>query len=72
METGATAHEIKGDPLAFKGDKGLIITRKVSHPGMDAHPFLRPAMSSKREAAKDRAGEVFLKEIDKLVISHGN
>lgn len=71
-ETGATAHEITGAPLVFLGERGLIITRKVAHPGMDAHPFLRPALSTQRDAARDKAGEVFRREIDKLVESHGD
>lgn len=67
-ETGATRHEIKaakGGVLAFLGDSGLVITKKVDHPGMAAKPFLRPAMNTQRDAAKDKAGEVFREEIEK-------
>lgn len=42
-ETGAAAHEITGTPLQFEGREGLIRTASVSHPGMAARPFLRPA-----------------------------
>jgi HK97 gp10 family phage protein len=55
--------------LAFEGRNGLIITKSVEHPGMAAKPFLRPAADSKQDAARDAAGEVFRKEIDKLVES---
>jgi HK97 gp10 family phage protein len=67
FETGATAHEIKGNKyLAFMGAKGLIITRSVQHPGMEAHPFLRPAMTKNRDAVQKRAGAVFMVEINKV------
>lgn len=69
FETGATAHEISGSPLVFEGEKGLVVTKRVDHPGMPAEPFLRPALSDKREDAKDAAGRVFKAEIDQLVIS---
>lgn len=67
IETGATAHEIKGKGvLAFMGRKGLVITKAVKHPGIAAKPFLRPAMAHNRDAAQKRAGEVFRAEIDKV------
>ena len=67
FETGATGHEIRGSKyLAFMGSKGLIITRSVKHPGMAAHPFLRPAMTKNKDAVQKRAGEVFLAEINKV------
>jgi HK97 gp10 family phage protein len=69
FETGATGHEISGSPLVFEGEAGLVVTKKVNHPGMPAEPFLRPALSDKREDAKDAAGRVFKAEIDQLVIS---
>lgn len=69
VEYGATEHEIKGNPLVFEGKKGLIITRKVNHPGLAAKPFMRPAAVRKQDAAKDAAGKVFKAEIDKLVIN---
>ena len=72
FETGATSHEITGSPLVFEGEKGLVVTKRVDHPGMPAEPFLRPAMSEKREAAKDAAGQVFKAEIDKLVIDNAD
>lgn len=66
-ETGAGEHEIKGNPLlAFEGDHGLVIIGKVTHPGMDAKPFLRPALMHNRDQAQKLAGEVFLREINKV------
>ena len=67
FEFGAMDHEIKGSPLAFEGESGLVITGSVQHPGMPASPFMRPAADSKKDEARDAAGEVFKKEIDKLV-----
>ena len=67
FEYGATDHEIKGSPLAFEGESGLVITGGVSHPGMPARPFMRPAADTKKDEAKDAAGKVFKAEIDKLV-----
>lgn len=72
FETGATGHEIKGSPLVFEGEQGLIVTKKVNHPGMPAEPFLRPAIDGKREETKDAAGKVFKAEIDQLVISNAD
>ena len=66
-ETGAGPHEIKGNPLVFQGDAGLIVTKSVQHPGFPAAPFLRPAMDGKRKAVVDETGKVFRREIDRLV-----
>lgn len=67
-EFGATRHEITGEPLVFEGRNGLVITRKVDHPGHPADPFLRPAAEQERDAARDAAGKVFRAEIDKETI----
>jgi len=56
FETGAQPHEISG-PLAFEGDRGLVLIGGVSHPGMSAQPWLRPAFGAKRDAARDAFGE---------------
>ena len=69
FEYGASDHEIKGSPLAFEGESGLVITGSVQHPGMPAKPFMRPAADNKKDEARDAAGDVFRKEIDKLVES---
>jgi HK97 gp10 family phage protein len=69
FEFGASDHEIKGAPLAFEGESGLVITGSVQHPGMPAKPFMRPAADNKKDEARDAAGDVFRKEIDKLVES---
>lgn len=54
--------------LAFQGRDGLMIRRRVKHPGIPARPFLRPAIDAKqnRDAARDAAGKVFRKGIDEL------
>lgn len=66
IEFGAKPHEISGSPLIFEGRNGLVITKKVQHPGLTARPFLRPAAKSQQDAARDAAGNVFKKEIDAL------
>ena len=65
LETGATSHEIAGQPLVFEGELGLVTTGGVRHPAMAARPFLRPAFDSRHEAAKDRAGQVLRKAVEK-------
>lgn len=67
IETGAGPHAIKGKkgPLAFEGDQGLIVVGGVQHPGMEAHPFLRPAMDTKKDAARDTVGEHLRKAVEK-------
>lgn len=60
FETGTTAHEITGRPLVFEGDEGLVVTGAVTHPGMAARPWLRPAFDTQREAAVEAVGK-FLK-----------
>lgn len=56
-ETGATAHEISAaGALAFEGSEGLVITKSVSHPGMVAKPFLRPALTSTKDEAVEEVG----------------
>ena len=59
VETGATAHEIrgkKGKRLRFEGSDGLVITPQVSHPGMGASPFLRPAHDGNHDTSRDAIG----------------
>lgn len=68
IEFGATDHEIKGNPLVFEGDSGLVITRRVNHPGLTARPFLRPAADRNKKEVSEAAGKVFKSEIAKLVI----
>jgi HK97 gp10 family phage protein len=60
IETGAQRHEIKGKgkPLVFDGRQGVVVTPKVDHPGMEARPFLRPALDMYGEQAQQAAGEV--------------
>lgn len=57
-ETGATSHEIKGSPLAFEGDNGVVVTGRVRHPGAPARPFIRPAFDSKQKEAENKVAEV--------------
>lgn len=55
LETGASPHEIKGEPrLAFEGRKGPVFPHTVQHPGMAARPFLRPAYDETREQIERR------------------
>ncbi len=58
LETGAQPHVIRGAPLAFEGDDGLIITWAVQHPGIAAKPFLRPAVDSRGDDATNAVGQV--------------
>lgn len=62
-ETGATAHEISGQPLVFEGRAGLVVTRKINHPGQPAHPMLRPALVNQADAAVSTMGEAFRKAV---------
>lgn len=50
--TGATAHSVKGD-LSIGGR----FYRKINHPGMQAKPFLRPALDNKANAALEATGK---------------
>jgi hypothetical protein len=65
FELGATSHEITGLPLAFEGRAGLVITGRVDHPGMAARPFLRPAIDSKQDAARDAVGVVLKRAVER-------
>lgn len=56
LETGAAAHEITGTPMIFEGREGMVKTAKVSHPGMAARPFLRPAHDSTQREQEDTLG----------------
>ena len=59
LEYGAREHEIEGNPyLAFEGSGGLMVTKKVQHPGMKARPFLRPAFDGRHRQAKKNTGQV--------------
>lgn len=52
-ETGAAPHEILGTPLQFEGDAGLVRAAQVSHPGMAAQPFLRPAHDGSQDEQRN-------------------
>lgn len=62
-EEGVTAHEIKGWPLVFEGNNGLVVARKINHPGQAAHPMLRPALTTKQHEAVAAMGEAFRKAV---------
>lgn len=64
FENGVTAHEIKGTPLVFEGDEGLVIIGSVQHPGMAAQPWLRPAFDEKQAAAVEAVGDYFRQAIE--------
>ena len=60
IEFGSQPHEITGEPLAFLGDSGLVVTDKVNHPGMAAHPFIKPSLNRKNsEQVMGRMGKIF-------------
>ncbi len=64
FEMGVTPHEIGGAPLVFEGDEGLVIIGSVQHPGMAAHPWLRPAFDAKQADAPAAIEDVFRKAIE--------
>lgn len=41
----------KESNLSFQGNNGLVIIHEVSHPGMAARPFLRPAIDMNKDNA---------------------
>lgn len=65
FESGVQPHEIKGAPLVFEGDRGLIVIGGVNHPGMPAQPWLRPAIDSKKDAAVQEVGRALREVIEK-------
>lgn len=65
FELGASGHTILGNPkLAWPGDDGkVVVVPQVSHPGMAARPFLRPAHDANHDTARDAAGAKLLQAI---------
>jgi HK97 gp10 family phage protein len=73
FETGATAHEIEAanrQALKFESGGVEFFAKAVSHPGMRARPFLRPAVDEKEQAAADAFGRRIVEEIRKYEESH--
>ena len=69
FETGAGEHEIGPDvkqAISFEGAEGAIVRRRVDHPGMDAEPFLRPAIDSGKAAATNAVGKDLKAAIDRV------
>ena len=69
FETGVGPHQI-GGPLTIKWGDEIHVYGSVSHPGMAARPFLRPAFDAKasqKEAspAAKKVGDVLLKAIER-------
>lgn len=67
-EYGAQPHEISPETakvLAFEGSGGTVFAGGVSHPGMAARPFLRPAITNKAEEASAALGTVLEKALEK-------
>jgi len=67
LELGAQSHPIKPkrkQAMAFEGKEGQVVTTKIGHPGMRARPFMRPAVDTKENEAKDKLGEVLKAEIE--------
>lgn len=72
FETGVAPHEIRPETaaaLVFEGDEGLVITGGVSHPGMPARPWLRPAFDTRREAAEQVVGETLRQAVEEARIA---
>lgn len=65
LETGAGAHQISGAPLVFEAGGGTVAAWAVSHPGMAAKPFLRPAFDQESDNAGKRVGDVLRKVIER-------
>lgn len=57
FETGTQPHEIPG-PLSIEFGGELHLVGGASHPGMAARPFLRPALDSNKDQARDAVGDV--------------
>jgi len=67
FEYGATPHEITpdtADKLVFQGRNGMVYTARVSHPGMAARPFLRPAYDESKTQVLRAMGEYLVDLID--------
>lgn len=65
-ETGATRHEIDGNvkkAVRFESGGEEVILKRVTHPGMAAEPFLRPALEENQDRIKAVMGEEFVKRI---------
>lgn len=71
FESGVQPHEITPGSrggLEFMGREGELIVRVfVSHQGMAAKPFLRPALDDKKGQAEEATGQKFLEVINKHV-----
>ena len=65
-EFGAGEHEItvkSRRALSFEGDRGVVVTRSVRHPGIVARPFLRKNFDEKKEKAINMMRDVFYGEM---------
>lgn len=66
LETGTPPHRIR--PKNRKALKliplGEVFAAGASHPGMAARPFLRPAIDTKANAARDAAGQAIKRALD--------
>lgn len=65
FETGAGPHGITGEPLVFEGRTGTVVVPGVSHPGMAARPFLRPAFDGSSDRAADKVGEALKRVVER-------
>lgn len=69
FETGTTGHPIKPETkeaLVFAGHEGPEVRIRVDHPGMDAAPFLRPAIDESKSAATMAAGDELRRGIERV------
>jgi HK97 gp10 family phage protein len=73
IEVGTQPHEIKGNPLVFEGDRGLVIIGGVQHPGMAARPWLRPAFDTKKDASTQAVGDFIRRAVEerRAIVEHG-
>lgn len=62
FETGTGPHAITGSPWLAWDD---VVTRRVSHPGMAARPFMRPAFDGSSGAAAETVGEELRRVLSK-------
>lgn len=65
-ETGAAVHGIApktAKVVLFYGDAGETFRARVTHPGIPATPFLRPAMDSRSDEAQREMGDEWKRAI---------
>jgi HK97 gp10 family phage protein len=64
-ETGTQPHEITPKTAKALSISDEDMAARVSHPGMAAKPFLRPALDEKKGEAAKAAGKIYAQELKK-------